>query len=281
MLVLFFVFLVLLLYFVIKILHNADTRKPSANGKEREKQAPSPLVIQSENLSSVGRAGESAVSSVLHSLPSEYFVLDNIIIPDQVTDPNRRYTTQIDHVVVSPYGIFVIETKNFSGWIFGEEKSQQWAQTFKEKEGQLFYNPIKQNWGHIFALSEHLRINVKLFKPVIVFSNHCKLDVETTIPVVYVAELKSLILNYTQKIIPERNVSAIFNRLSSLCLNEEEMENRHVQSIRERLTEKEIALQQGRCPRCGGRLKLRKGRYGAFYGCSNYPKCRFTSDVKE
>ena len=281
MLVIFFVFIVLLLYFVIKILRNEDSKKQAANSKEREDQVLSYPVIQSENLSAVGNAGENAVSSVLKSLPPEYIVLNNIIIPDQVTDPSKRYTTQIDHVVVSPYGIFVIETKNFSGWIFGDEKSQQWAQTFKEKEGKLFYNPIKQNWGHIFALSEHLRINVKLFKPVIVFSNQCKLDVETTVPVVYVSELKSLILNYTQKIIPERNVSEIFNRLSSLCLNGEEMENRHVQSIRERLAEKEIALQQGRCPRCGGRIKLRKGRYGAFYGCSNYPKCRFTSDVKE
>ena len=281
MLVIFFVFIVLLLYFVIKILRNEDSKKQAANSKEREDQVLSYPVIQSENLSAVGNAGENAVSSVLKSLPPEYIVLNNIIIPDQVTDSSKRYTTQIDHVVVSPYGIFVIETKNFSGWIFGEEKSQQWAQTFKEKEGKLFYNPIKQNWGHIFALSEHLRINVRMFKPVVVFSNNCKLDVETTIPVVYVSDLKNLILSYTQEIISEGKVDAIFNRLSSLCLNGEEMENRHVQSIRERLAEKEIALQQGRCPRCGGRIKLRKGRYGAFYGCSNYPKCRFTSDVKE
>ena len=276
------VFAVLVLYCITKTIRNAtDTRKKTSHIKERKSQAPDSATNQSDTLSAAGKAGELAVSSILHSLPPEYCVLDNIIIPDQVTDPNKKYTTQIDHVVVSPYGIFVIETKNYSGRVYGEEKSQQWAQTFKAKEGQFFYNPVKQNWGHIYALSEHLRLNVRLFKPVVVFSNNCRLNVESTVPVIYVSELKNRILSYTEIIIPERKITEIINRLNSLCLVGEEIEDKHVWSIRVRFAEQEMAVPQCRCPRSGAKLNRRKGKYGAFYGCSNYPQCLFTSDLKE
>ena len=79
MLILFFVFVVLLLYFVIKILRNEDSKKQAANSKEREDPVLSYPVIQSENLSAVGNAGENAVSSVLKSLPPEYIVLNDLL----------------------------------------------------------------------------------------------------------------------------------------------------------------------------------------------------------
>ena len=129
------------------------------------------IAIKSRNPSYLGKAGENEVSFILQSLPEEYLVINNVIIPDQGSAPNRQYTTQIDHVVVSPYGIFVIETKNYSGWIFGSEKSKRWKETFRTTEGQYFYNPIRQNLGHIYALAEHLHLNVRAFKPIVVFSN--------------------------------------------------------------------------------------------------------------
>ena len=98
------------------------------------------------------------VSFILSSLPQEYHVINDVIIPDQVTDPSKKYTTQIDHVVVSPYGVFVIETKNYDGWILGAEETKKWKQTFKTTPTQSFYNPIKQNWGHTYALAEHLKL---------------------------------------------------------------------------------------------------------------------------
>ena len=138
------------------------------------------------NPTNKGKAGEDRVSLVLRSLPQEYLVVDNVIIPDQGTEPRNKYTTQIDHVVVSPFGIFVIETKNYSGWIFGSEKSKRWKQTFKTTRGHYFYNPIKQNWGHTFALAERLHLNTRKFKPIVVFSDDCELNVESTTPVVYI-----------------------------------------------------------------------------------------------
>ena len=225
----------------------------------------------------VGIIGEREVSNILGSLPKEYHVINNAIIPDQTTDSNKKYTTQIDHLVVSPYGIFVIETKNYSGWIFGNENSKRWKETFKTTKGNYFYNPIKQNWGHTYALAEHLNINnIRVFRPIVVFSDNCELNVESTTPVVYMSKLKETILNYKQEIIPQKDVDLIYNKIIKINLISDEVEKKHVQSIGERYTEKDMIIKQGKCPRCGGDLKLRKGKYGEFYGCSNYPDCKFT-----
>ncbi len=233
------------------------------------------------NPANIGKMGESEVSFILHSLPKEYLTINNVVIPDQETSANnKKYTTQIDHVVVSPYGIFVIETKNYSGWIFGSEKSKRWKETFKTTKGNYFYNPIKQDWGHTYALAEHLNLRINVFKPIVVFSDECELNVQSTTPVVYISQLKGLILNYTQEIIPRESAVSIFNRISRINLAGEEIEQRHNQSIGVRLTEKEMTVKNGRCPLCGGELKLRNGKYGPFYGCSNYPKCRFTEKVR-
>ncbi len=223
-----------------------------------------------------GKIGESQVSRVLDSLPEEYTVVNDVTIPDQKGISDTTYTTQIDHVVVSPYGIFVVETKNYSGWIFGSENSKRWKETFKTTEGHFFYNPIKQNWGHIYALAERLRLDVRLFKPVVAFSDNCELHVESTTPVVFISELKETILSYSQEVITTENVALISNRLREISLVGTEIESEHIESIGERFVEKNMIISQRKCPRCGGNLVLRNGKYGQFYGCSNYPYCRFT-----
>ena len=96
--------------------------------------------------------------------------------------PTKKGTSQIDHVVVSSKGIFVLETKNYTGWIFGSENSQNWTQViYKRKE--KFYNPIWQNFGHIQALKEYLGENTTQdipFSSIIVFSNEATLKFKET-----------------------------------------------------------------------------------------------------
>lgn len=222
-----------------------------------------------------GKIGENRVSHKLNALPRQYRVINNLIIP------SHRSTTQIDHVVVSPYGIFVIETKNYTGWIFGAENSEQWKQTFKTTEGHFFRNPIKQNWGHIYALAAYLNLDRGLFCPIVVFSNKSRLNVESTTPVIYMSQLRRHILKYyNQVIIPSEDVDRIYNRLINTNLVGTDIGYRHTQSVKEKIRKQEKALKEGRCPRCGGELRLRNGKYGTFYGCSNFPKCKYTHNVK-
>ena len=224
----------------------------------------------------IGKAGEKKVARILHSLPREYKVLNNVIIP------NSRGTTQIDHLVISPYGIFVIETKNYSGWIFGFENSEQWKQTFKTTKGHFFYNPIRQNWGHINSLSHFLQLDKNYFIPIVVFSNDAKLkkiEAETT-SVINMYHLKRVIKGYRQQILSVDDVNSIYASIMNTSLVGAENEKQHIQSVKNRVIQKENALRAGRCPRCGNSLVLRKGKYGNFYGCSSYPRCKFTQNIR-
>jgi len=76
-----------------------------------------------------------------------YHLIKNVTIP---TDDG---TTQIDHIIVSPYGVFVVETKNVSGWIFGKERDAQWTQKLHGNHSQKFQNPLRQN----YCMMQHLR----------------------------------------------------------------------------------------------------------------------------
>ena len=69
-----------------------------------------------------GKEGELHVHNTLAQLPDEYIVLEDVILE------TTRGTTQIDHVVVSKYGVFAIETKNYRGDIYGDDSRRQWTQ---------------------------------------------------------------------------------------------------------------------------------------------------------
>jgi len=72
-----------------------------------------------------GRRGEAFVNKyAIKYLTEEYHLLNNVTL--EIT----QGTTQIDHIIISPYGVFVIETKNKSGWIYGSERQKNWTQTF-------------------------------------------------------------------------------------------------------------------------------------------------------
>jgi hypothetical protein len=77
---------------------------------------------------------------------------------NNVTIPTPNGTTQIDHVIVSRYGVFVVETKNMDGWVFGDERNSHWTQSIFGKKYK-FQNPLHQNYRHTKALSEFLGID--------------------------------------------------------------------------------------------------------------------------
>lgn len=219
-----------------------------------------------------GKAGEASAARILNSLPEEYKTLNNVIIPQE------KGTTQIDHIVISPYGIFVIETKNYSGWIYGAESSENWKQTFKRQKND-FHSPIRQNWGHILALSAYLQLEKSVFKPIVVFSDKATLKVTAKTPVVNMSYLRSVILNERQQILSSTDVDSLYEKISRANLTGAEHEKEHVTAVKNKIAEQQSAIRNGKCPKCGNNLVLRQGKYGQFYGCSNYPKCRFTQKI--
>lgn len=91
-----------------------------------------------------------------------------------VPHPDGTGTTQLDHVVVSTAGIFVIETKNFRGWIFGTENQREWTQQIYRKKAR-FQNPIHQNKLHVAALIRLLGLPEEIFRPVVIFVGNAEL----------------------------------------------------------------------------------------------------------
>lgn len=228
----------------------------------------------------IGKYGEKRVARKLDGLPEEYITLNDVLLPTSYG------TTQIDHIVVSTYGIFVIETKNYKGWIFGNEKSEMWTQSLYGRkvfgiwssEQHKFRNPIRQNIAHTIAVKSILK-DIGDFKiiPMVVFSNDAELNITTPNNIVINwSELRSTIQEYDYPCIFGNEIDLIVEKISSANQIDEESRNAHTQNIQAKVQSHYNSIENNICPKCGGTLVERNGKYGTFLGCSNYPKCHFT-----
>ena len=144
-----------------------------------------------------GRMGENLVIEGLgkHLDPNEYSVINDVTLP--LEDGG---TTQVDHIVVSRFGIFVIETKNMSGWIFGNGKQAKWTQTIHRSKHQ-FQNPLRQNYKHTKTLSDLLDLPHELFHSVVVFTRNAELKTKLPDNVGHLDEMMSYIKAFNEEII--------------------------------------------------------------------------------
>ena len=233
-----------------------------------------------------GKRGEMRVFSILSQLSDEYTILNDLVLR---TD---KGTTQIDHVVVSKYGVFTIETKNYRGEIYGDDKRQKWTQlivtkvTYAKKRWKTytyvtknnFYNPVKQSLGHAFRIKELLYAfpHVKIV-PIVAFAGDAILsNIDTRHHVVYKENLPEIIDRYKTICLTDNDVQAIIDILGNNNIREFLSDRQHVKNIRAAARKVNNTINAGICPKCGGQLVKRRGKYGSFYGCSNYPKCKFT-----
>jgi hypothetical protein len=190
----------------------------------------------------VGALGERLVSEALARLPSGYHHFDNLVVPD----PRRSgITTQIDHVVASKCGVFVIETKKFQGEIAGEENDSYWVQLLGHKRFP-FSNPLLQNRYHTEVLSRHLGLPWLAFEPVVVFVGLAQLlspqlppNVLTTIAV-GVPGLRRFIDAFTADRLLDHELSAAVATLARLKNNGLTVQD-HINSINSRDLERRLA----------------------------------------
>lgn len=222
-----------------------------------------------------GTVGEARVRRQLNKLPyEEYRSFNDVLIN------TNRGSCQIDHLVISIYGIYVIETKNYIGWIHGNEKSEYWTQSIYSSKTK-FRNPIKQNWGHIYALKNVLSDFRKLtYYPIIVFAGSAKLkNVYSNVPVIYSRRLfKTIIELKGVPLLSLELVENISNKINEVNIQGKRAKKKHVRQVKKNISERKRKERLLICPRCGGDLIIRKGKHGNFYGCSNYPKCKYTKN---
>lgn len=125
-------------------------------------------------------------------------------------------STQIDHVIVSVYGIFVIETKNYKGWIYGSEKQRQWTQAFPNGSKFKFQNPLRQNYLHIKTLADLLDLELSYFHSMIAFIGECELKTRDELPDhVLTGGMVSYVKKKQDKILTEDEVTSIVEQIES------------------------------------------------------------------
>lgn len=217
-----------------------------------------------------GEDGEQRVAKKLSSINNkdgeEGYVINDLLF--KTSDGN---SCQIDHIFIRKNGVWVIETKNYSGAIYGNETDAFWTQVLAYGNiKNSFRNPIKQNITHIFRLSEYLGAK-DIFKNLVVFSDKADLSHIQAPWVINEFYLKEVILSDNENILTRGQITSIYYALEKLGDDRKIDIKEHIENIRK----KKEDVENGVCPRCGDRLVLRRGKYGDFFGCENYPKCKF------
>ncbi len=123
-------------------------------------------------------------------------------------------TTQIDHVFLSPYGIFVLETKNMSDWIFGSEKQAQWTQKLYKRSFK-FQNPLRQNYKHLKALEATLDVSPEHQHSVITFVGGSTFKTEVPANVTQGIGFIRYIQSFPQAVFSEAEVGALLHALQT------------------------------------------------------------------
>ncbi|EMA2446692.1 NERD domain-containing protein [Vibrio fluvialis] len=217
-----------------------------------------------------GVFGEFLVNRLLSKLPES----DYTLIKD-VTLPTNDGTTQVDHIVVSKYGIFVIETKNMKGWIFGSAHQKQWTQKIYHHSSK-FQNPLHQNYKHIKALEALLDCTEDHLHPVIVFTGDCTFKTEMPSNVTYARGSIRYIQQFNEVVFSDKDCVRLAESINHIKLK-----RGLVTDLKHRKHVKEVVASKAtnHCPRCGSEMVLRETKRGKnigkqFWGCSTFPKCR-------
>ncbi|MDN3642924.1 NERD domain-containing protein [Lutimonas halocynthiae] len=190
--------------------------------------------------------------------------------------PGSNGTTQIDHLLVSEFGVFIVETKNKKGWIFGSENQSNWTQTLYGNK-YSFQNPLRQTFRQKKVLSEFLGIHDSYINRVVYFVGDCRL--KTKLPAnVMTNGLSSYIKSFRTPVLSKDVVNDVIEQLEKHLAVSTLTRRDHIRSLKKRHASMTI------CPKCGGNLVQKMARRGPnagsiFLGCNNYPKCRFTKNA--
>lgn len=190
----------------------------------------------------LGRRGEKLTARELNLVRlfgRNVKILRNVYIPKEDGE-----TTEIDLLFITAKGIFVLESKNYSGWIFGSESQHKWTVSFPNGAKERFYNPIKQNRAHCKWLRRYLGDGTPLFS-IVVFSERCELKkITVDSPDVRVVKRDRLyatirdIWNESPDALSEADVEAIHASLHPLTQATKKQKREHIENIKKRFEQR-------------------------------------------
>ncbi len=191
---------------------------------------------------------------------NKYIILNDIVIN------STRKVHKIDNIIISSYGIFIIKYLDVTGKIYGDDREDKWIE-LTDKKKIYIDNPVKENHSSIRVLSKLLDLDSSYFIPIICVPSDAIICTETKDKITQVELLDDTIKTYRKEVIKyglleikKKLKNSNLKRESSIFNDREEKDN-------------------NTCPKCGSKLVVRKGKYGEFVGCSNYPNCKFTKEI--
>lgn len=194
-----------------------------------------------------------------------------------LTLPTPDGTTQVDQVIVSKFGVFVIETKNRTGWIFGDERSRTWTQSIYG-QNYPFQNPLRQNYKHVKAVENLLGLHPRCLHSVVVFTGRGRFMTAMPPNVVRRGSLVRYIRSKAEVVLSDSEVNDAVRMLKRIGTTRSSDRRRHLQKLKENQVDP-------KCPRCGRAMVVRTAKGGPnaggqFWGCSGYPQCRVTKSIR-
>jgi len=173
--------------------------------------------------------GEALVAETLARLDRPHVLLNN------VTLPNGDGTTQIDHILVLDTGIFVIETKHFKGWIFGEATDDNWTQVIYRNKFR-FRNPVRQNYGHLKAVQALFTLPRTAFIGIVVFTGEAEFKCDVGEEIVYLPDLLEFVGREREVVFDERKMAYVVGRLEMKRLRRSlETDEYHLSYVRSKV----------------------------------------------
>lgn len=209
-----------------------------------------------------GEEGEKKVANLLESSNSFHRLINNLVLLGE-----NGVSHQIDHILINPNGIFVIETKNYYGEITGQENDSFWTRSYfvkRQKKSVKFHNPLKQNQSHIRIIKRIIGSNYPFYCFVVFTQNNG--DVLGLFNVCNINSLLkrlNLVISDTQ--LKEKEIETIYQ---ILLANESDINNeQHVSNVKainqERLNHQKsirMAIEKKICPNCGEKLVIKNGQ---------------------
>ncbi len=138
------------------------------------------------------------------------------------------------------------------------------------KKKYYYTNPIRQNYGHVKSLAELLNLPEEKIYNIVCIPSEVTLKIQQDGEVVGDRNIVKKILSYQEVVID--NVDEIVRTIIRNNINDKKVKRKHIKNIRKNILDKS----SNKCPKCGGQLVKRAGKYGNFIGCSNYPRCKYT-----
>ena len=157
------------------------------------------------------------------------------LLLNNVTLQARERTSQIDHVLVADSGVFVIETKHYSGWIFGDSHEGQWTQVIYKRKTK-FLNPVRQNYGHVKALQALFNLPATAFSSLVVFTGDAEFKTDLGPTVFKLSQLIGHLAAERPKLFDERQMAYIVGRIEMKRMRRSvETDEYHLNYVRQRV----------------------------------------------